>query len=88
MNGLRCPRCKSGALAVIETRLANCGIRRRRKCEACGDRFATIERIMPQRLTTKIKARAVVLRKSGNTYDEIARRLHVSTSTVWQALNG
>ncbi len=41
-----CPRCKSEATAVIDSRLAEDGkaVRRRRECEKCDHRFTTFER--------------------------------------------
>ena len=43
---MRCPRCKKGDTAVIDTRLTEDGraIRRRRECGKCGHRFTTFER--------------------------------------------
>jgi transcriptional repressor NrdR len=42
---LACPTCGGHRLAVIDTRKTNGhgAIRRRRKCEACGYRYSTIE---------------------------------------------
>lgn len=44
-----CPKCKSEALRVLESRDAdgNLSIRRRRECESCKYRFTTFERIEP-----------------------------------------
>ncbi|CAA9281283.1 MAG: Ribonucleotide reductase transcriptional regulator NrdR [uncultured Chloroflexi bacterium] len=42
---MRCPSCHSDDLRVLETREGDNAIRRRRRCEACGRRFSTTERI-------------------------------------------
>ena len=45
-SAMRCPRCKSKKIFVIETRKApNNRIRRRRCCEECEARFTTYEYI-------------------------------------------
>ena len=43
---MQCPFCGSGNTRVVDSRPAEQGraIRRRRECEACGDRFTTYER--------------------------------------------
>ena len=44
---MRCPFCKTKDTAVIDSRASEDGfsIRRRRRCEACGKRFTTFERV-------------------------------------------
>ena len=42
---MRCPACGSEDLRVLETREADNAIKRRRRCEACGHRFSTTERV-------------------------------------------
>lgn len=45
---MRCPFCKSGDTAVLDTRLSDDGgtvVRRRRECEDCRKRFTTYERV-------------------------------------------
>jgi transcriptional repressor NrdR len=42
---VKCPYCKSDDTAVIDTRLSEDSVRRRRECESCGKRFTTYERI-------------------------------------------
>jgi transcriptional repressor NrdR len=42
---MRCPKCASDQLAVIDSRSDEGSIRRRRECEKCGFRFNTFERI-------------------------------------------
>ena len=42
---MRCPFCQNGDTRVIDSRLAEDrdSVRRRRECEACGERFSTLE---------------------------------------------
>jgi len=42
---MRCPACNSEDLRVLETRDADEAIKRRRRCESCGNRFNTTERV-------------------------------------------
>jgi len=43
-RGLECPRCGCRHILVVKTRnLAAGGIRRRRECRACHQRFTTLE---------------------------------------------
>lgn len=42
---MKCPFCPTGESRVIDTRAVGEGIRRRRECQACGQRFTTYERI-------------------------------------------
>lgn len=42
---MRCPKCQSEDLRVVDSRQAEDSIRRRRVCETCGFRFTTFERI-------------------------------------------
>ena len=42
---MRCPRCGSDQLAVLDSRGEDAVIRRRRECESCRFRFTTYERI-------------------------------------------
>jgi transcriptional repressor NrdR len=44
---MRCPRCHHAESKVVDSRPAEEGdvIRRRRECEACGERFTTYERL-------------------------------------------
>ena len=44
---MKCPYCGSGHDRVVDSRESNQGetIRRRRECEACGERFSTLENI-------------------------------------------
>ena len=42
---MRCPRCSSEELSVIDSRSEDVVIRRRRECASCQFRFTTFERI-------------------------------------------
>jgi transcriptional repressor NrdR len=42
---MKCPYCKSDETAVIDTRVSEDSIRRRRECESCDKRFTTYERV-------------------------------------------
>ena len=55
-----CPFCKSEQLRVIDSRNCDAGrsIRRRRKCETCGKKFTTYERV-------EQTIRLIVVKKSG-----------------------
>lgn len=41
---MRCPRCSSEALSVLDSRSDGVAIRRRRECDSCNFRFTTYER--------------------------------------------
>jgi transcriptional repressor NrdR len=60
---MRCPHCENDATRVIDSRDLENGstIRRRRECEACGQRFTTYER--PE------GARLVVVKRDGSRED-------------------
>jgi len=42
---MRCPFCADNDSRVLDTREVGDGIRRRRECQACGQRFTTYERV-------------------------------------------
>ena len=45
-----CPFCSADSTQVIDTRPSPDGVRRRRQCAACGERFTTYERLEEPRL--------------------------------------
>ncbi len=57
---MRCPYCRTADTQVVDTRKLDqdATIRRRRRCESCGRRFTTVERIEPPSL--------LVIKKSGS----------------------
>lgn len=62
---MNCPFCKSNNTSVIDSRDTYDGIRRRRQCENCGQRFTTYERLM---------ANAVVVVKRDGRREEFNRQ--------------
>ena len=40
---MKCPKCKSDDLKVLDTRSVDTNTKRRRQCNSCGFRFSTIE---------------------------------------------
>ncbi len=42
---MKCPYCEASSARVIDTREVSDGIRRRRECQSCHQRFTTYERI-------------------------------------------
>ena len=42
---MRCPACQHEESRVIDSRTIRDAIRRRRSCQACGNRFSTLERV-------------------------------------------
>ncbi len=47
---MKCPYCGKSKTKVVDTRSSGEGVRRRRECKACGQRFTTYERVAPMRL--------------------------------------
>lgn len=47
---MRCPYCNKSRTKVVDSRSSGEGIRRRRECKACGQRFTTHERVAPIRM--------------------------------------
>lgn len=54
---MRCPYCGHDTTKVIDSRTAEAGIRRRRKCDDCGERFTTYEQVQ--------RAVVMVVKKDG-----------------------
>ena len=52
---MKCPFCSFDDSRVIDSREVNEGIRRRRECLSCEDRFTTYERVQPLSLFVKKK---------------------------------
>ncbi len=54
---MRCPYCTGAKHKVIDTREAGDAIRRRRRCETCGERFTTYEHVAANMLVVKSDGR-------------------------------
>ncbi|MCK9485784.1 MAG: transcriptional regulator NrdR [Dehalococcoidia bacterium] len=54
---MKCPFCGHDTNKVIDSRAGDAGVRRRRKCEACGERFTTYEQVQ--------RAVVMVVKKDG-----------------------
>jgi transcriptional repressor NrdR len=54
---MKCPYCNHPRHKVIDTRVAGDAIRRRRRCENCGERFTTYEHIAANTLVVKSDGR-------------------------------
>ncbi len=54
---MRCPHCGHTQHRVIDTRDAADGIRRRRRCESCDQRFTTYEHVAASLLVMKSDGR-------------------------------
>ena len=54
---MKCPFCGHPSNKVIDSRTAEAGIRRRRRCEECGERFNTVEQVQ--------RAVVMVVKKDG-----------------------
>ncbi|MPZ99872.1 MAG: transcriptional repressor NrdR [Dehalococcoidia bacterium] len=54
---MKCPYCGHAASKVLDSRTAEAGIRRRRRCEDCGERFTTYEQVQ--------RAVVMVVKKDG-----------------------
>ena len=71
---MQCPSCDHTKFEVLETRTSGDGIRRRRSCVGCGQRFTTFERIE--------KRTPLVIKKNGQrvpfSRDKIADGLGVA----------
>ncbi len=75
---MHCPFCQHHDTRVIDSRVSEDGatIRRRRECEACGERFSTLE-------TIELKM-PVVIKSTGNREAFDARKLRTSFDRALQ----
>ena len=64
-----CPVCNSEKSKVLESRKSSYGIRRRRECLDCGNRFTTLETIIKKQEKRKLKND--VAEEITNNYDGI-----------------
>jgi transcriptional repressor NrdR len=86
---MKCPYCNGGS-HVVDTREVSAAIRRRRECDACGERFTTYERFASTNLQV-IKADG---RRQGFDREKISASIHlacakrpVSTDTIERIVN-
>ncbi len=90
---MRCPYCHKTDSQVIDTREAadSDGIRRRRRCNSCGQRFTTFERVQPVSL--------MIVKKDGVREEYNRRKIDsgvqlactkrpVSAETIEKLVNG
>jgi len=71
---MRCPYCGAGESRVVDTREGGDGIRRRRECQACGQRYTTYERVA--------KINLLVIKRDGRREDYDRQKLFEG---VWKA---
>lgn len=55
-TGLHCVACGKRSLTTIDSRPTFGGIRRRKKCNLCGYRFSTVEKIVESRRRQQVRA--------------------------------
>ncbi len=90
---MRCPYCHSGDSQVLDTRETpdSDGIRRRRRCSSCGQRFTTYERVQPVSL--------MIVKKDGVREEYNRRKIEagvqlactkrpISAETIEEVVNG
>ena len=68
---MRCPYCECTNTKVVDSRESGTGIRRRRECALCGDRFTTYERVQMKTM--------MVVKQDG-------RREEFSREKIWASL--
>ncbi len=69
---MKCPYCDSADSRVVDSRDVNGGIRRRRQCLSCDERFTTYERLQPAALYVVKKDK----RREGFNKDKLLAGLH------------
>ncbi len=70
MSGFSCIECQSDKTGVVDSRPTQTGVRRRRQCQDCGQRFTTFETALRPDIR-RLVARAGRLRKMANQIHEI-----------------
>jgi transcriptional repressor NrdR len=73
---MKCPFCGTRDARVIDTREVSDGIRRRRECESCNQRFTTYERIATVNLLVVKRDR----KREGFDRDKLLRSMQVACS--------
>jgi len=71
---MHCPYCQQGDSRVVDSREVGSGIRRRRECLRCGQRFTTHERVAPINL--------MVVKRDGRREPFDRNKLHRGIQTA------
>jgi len=88
---LHCPFCQNGDTRVIDSRVSDDGatIRRRRVCEACGERFSTLETIelkLPVIIKSDGRREAFDARKLRSGFDRALQKRPVADEQIEAAV--
>ncbi|WP_374556686.1 transcriptional regulator NrdR [Thermomonas sp.] len=88
---MHCPFCQHGDTRVIDSRVSEDGatIRRRRGCEACGERFSTLETIelkLPAIVKSDGRREAFDARKLRTSFDRALQKRPVSEEQIEAAV--
>ncbi len=84
---MHCPFCQHGDTRVIDSRVSDDGatIRRRRECEACGERFSTLETIelkLPAIIKSDGRRELFDARKLRQSFDRALHKRPVSEEQI------
>lgn len=88
---MHCPFCQHGDTRVIDSRVSDDGatIRRRRECEACGERFSTLETIelkLPAIIKSDGRREPFDARKLRQSFDRALHKRPVSEEQIEAAV--
>ena len=88
---MHCPFCQHTDTRVIDSRVSEDGatIRRRRECEACGERFSTLETIeikLPANIKSDCRREAFDARKLRAGFDRSLQKRPVSEEQIEAAV--
>ncbi|MGH8074493.1 MAG: transcriptional regulator NrdR [Lysobacter sp.] len=88
---MHCPFCQNGDTRVIDSRVSDDGatIRRRRVCEACGERFSTLETIelkLPVIIKSDGRREAFDARKLRSGFDRALQKRPVADEQIEAAV--
>ncbi|HET7655938.1 MAG TPA: transcriptional regulator NrdR [Luteimonas sp.] len=88
---MHCPFCQNSDTRVIDSRVSEDGatIRRRRECEACGERFSTLETIelkLPAIVKSDGRREAFDARKLRQGFDRALQKRPVSEEQIESAV--
>lgn len=89
---MRCPYCAGSDTRVIDSRLGDNGdaVRRRRECQACGERFSTMEQVvlqMPQVIKSDGRRERFDEEKLRRGLERALEKRPVESETVAAAMN-